>query len=370
MTNTPRSTTEPTSDDLLPIGLFARECGLSASALRFYADSGVLAPAAVDDRSGYRFYHHDQIPGARLLRQLREIEMPLTEVIDVLAGPAARAAALLDQHVGRMAVAASEAESVAAQIRSTLTGTDDGRSSVAAVRGPAFADAVEQVLSATTHESEYPILTGVRVEVTPSTITLVATDRYRLAVRTLARPAVGGQGDGVSTWAGTVAGDDLRSHVPHLRRAATVQIEADAAAIEFIVSRSTAHRCRLLDDDFPDYQRMLTALDPVTTRVRIPKPALLAALDAGIGEAATLTAGRDVLTVADPHSPDQPSSIEADVDGPSISHTFALTTLYPAVSSAIGADLLLEIRTGAQPLTVRSADHGDLTTVVMPIESP
>lgn len=48
-----------------------------------------------------------------------------------------------------------------------------------------FARAVEQVAFAAGGDAAMPVLTGVRMEISGTTITLVATDRYRLAVRTL-----------------------------------------------------------------------------------------------------------------------------------------------------------------------------------------
>ncbi|MDR2280128.1 MAG: MerR family DNA-binding transcriptional regulator, partial [Gordonia sp. (in: high G+C Gram-positive bacteria)] len=42
--------------ELMAIGAFARRTGLTASALRFYADAGLLVPAWTDPSSGYRFY--------------------------------------------------------------------------------------------------------------------------------------------------------------------------------------------------------------------------------------------------------------------------------------------------------------------------
>ncbi|NED69138.1 MerR family transcriptional regulator, partial [Streptomyces sp. SID10244] len=62
-----------TDDELLTISVFARACGLTASALRFYADSGLLEPAFVDDATGYRYYTQDQLDGAVLVRRLREM---------------------------------------------------------------------------------------------------------------------------------------------------------------------------------------------------------------------------------------------------------------------------------------------------------
>ncbi|WP_434590252.1 MerR family transcriptional regulator [Brevibacterium sp. 1718] len=50
-----------TDSDLMPIGAFARIVGLTASALRFYNDAGILRPDHVDAQTGYRFYSEEQI---------------------------------------------------------------------------------------------------------------------------------------------------------------------------------------------------------------------------------------------------------------------------------------------------------------------
>ncbi|WP_446222694.1 MerR family DNA-binding transcriptional regulator [Nocardia sp. IBHARD005] len=56
--------------ELITIGAFARACGLSASALRFYADASILVPAVVDAATGYRYYAPEQTETARLIRHL------------------------------------------------------------------------------------------------------------------------------------------------------------------------------------------------------------------------------------------------------------------------------------------------------------
>ncbi|MCA1228448.1 hypothetical protein [Saccharopolyspora sp. 6M] len=61
--------------------------------------------------------------------------------------------------------------------------------------------------------------------------------------------------------------------------------------------------------------------------------------------------------------------VPARVMGPELDVRFQPTTLYPAVSTAIGADPLLDFRGADQPATVRSADHGDLTTLAMPVRA-
>ena len=81
-----------TDSRLLTIGEFARASGLTASALRFYADSGLLTPAVVDPGSGYRYYDESRLDRAVTIRELREIGMSLGIIAEVLESGAARAA--------------------------------------------------------------------------------------------------------------------------------------------------------------------------------------------------------------------------------------------------------------------------------------
>jgi DNA-binding transcriptional MerR regulator len=75
------------STNLLTIGSFARATQLSLKALRLYAELGLLSPTWIDPASGYRYYHRDQVPTGRLMRMLREIDMPLATIRQVLNAP-------------------------------------------------------------------------------------------------------------------------------------------------------------------------------------------------------------------------------------------------------------------------------------------
>lgn len=66
--------------DLMSIGDFARAAGLTPKALRIYDDLGLLPPADVDDRTGYRYYAEDQLETARLIADLRRVGMPLARI--------------------------------------------------------------------------------------------------------------------------------------------------------------------------------------------------------------------------------------------------------------------------------------------------
>ena len=52
--------------------------------LRHYDEVGVLKPTAVDDRTGYRYYHPDQIHLGRTIRALRAVDLPIDELRDVV----------------------------------------------------------------------------------------------------------------------------------------------------------------------------------------------------------------------------------------------------------------------------------------------
>jgi PPM family protein phosphatase len=64
----------------MPIGEFSDRSGLSAKRLRTYAAEGLLAPAAVDPGSGYRYYSPGQLPDARLIDALRQAGVPLADI--------------------------------------------------------------------------------------------------------------------------------------------------------------------------------------------------------------------------------------------------------------------------------------------------
>lgn len=71
----------------MSIGAFAAACGLSVPMLRRYDEAGVLVPAQVDARTGYRWYAAGQIPTAVLIGTLRQLDVPLPEVTAILAEP-------------------------------------------------------------------------------------------------------------------------------------------------------------------------------------------------------------------------------------------------------------------------------------------
>ena len=70
--------------DLFQIGEIARMFQLSASTLRHYESMGLLVPEVTDPKSGYRYYSLRQFEPLNIIRYLRTLDMPLTEIADFL----------------------------------------------------------------------------------------------------------------------------------------------------------------------------------------------------------------------------------------------------------------------------------------------
>lgn len=67
------------------IGEFSRITGLSVKTLRFYHEEGILLPSRVDAESGYRYYKPELVEMARVIGALRELEIPLLDIIEIMA---------------------------------------------------------------------------------------------------------------------------------------------------------------------------------------------------------------------------------------------------------------------------------------------
>lgn len=79
------------------IGEFAALCGVSTKTLRFYDEVGVLRPAGVDPRTGYRRYSPQQLEQMASILALKDLGVPLAEVSEFTAkrgAPADRRAIL------------------------------------------------------------------------------------------------------------------------------------------------------------------------------------------------------------------------------------------------------------------------------------
>ena len=122
-----------------------------------------------------------------------------------------------------------------------------------------FAAAVAQVALAAGRDDTLPVLTGVRIEIDGEQLTLAATDRYRLAVRTLAwRPEQRGLTTAVLIPARTLA-DTAKALTggPEV----TLSLSTGGAGEGMIGFEGGGRRTtsRLLEGEFPKYRSLLPA---------------------------------------------------------------------------------------------------------------
>ncbi|MFC9681045.1 MerR family transcriptional regulator [Streptomyces sp. NPDC056948] len=109
--------------ELLTIGAFAARARLSAKALRLYDRLGLLAPAHVDEATGYRYYRAGQVERARLVAMLRQLDMPLARIAEVVAaGDGPTAAALLGAYWADVEARVAGQRTLAEYLRGRLSG--------------------------------------------------------------------------------------------------------------------------------------------------------------------------------------------------------------------------------------------------------
>jgi DNA-binding transcriptional MerR regulator len=338
----------------MTISEFARLVGLAPSALRFYDDCGLLPPAEVDATNGYRYYDASQADRARLLRDLREIDLPLPDVRLALDAPPAEVAELVRAHLRTLEAKSTATRDAATRLLTQLL----SQRTTAVLGGPEFASAVRQVAPTAAPTDEYPGLDCVLIELSPDEITFVATDRYRLAMRTV-RPVefAGATGRVLAPAAELIA----------LSRWAAagevVRVEVDGGLV--LAREDEARALAVSAAEYPAYQQILEGLAPPVCRVVVDRVALLGAL---LGrDVVVLDLESDALRIVDV-PPGTADEVRLDAIGSGTARVgFTASMLAAALEASVGPDVLLEICEPARPVVVRSADQGTFTTLVMPV---
>jgi DNA-binding transcriptional MerR regulator len=108
--------------DLLTIGAFAARARLSPKALRLYDRLGLLTPAHVDEVSGYRYYRADQAERARMVALLRQLDMPLARIAEVVEAEGCAAAGLLTAYWADAETRFASQRTLAEYLRGRLSG--------------------------------------------------------------------------------------------------------------------------------------------------------------------------------------------------------------------------------------------------------
>jgi DNA polymerase-3 subunit beta len=342
------------TDDRMTIGAFARATGVTASALRFYDDCGLVTPSTVEAGSGYRYYEQRQIRTVVAIRHLRRLGLPLNDIRRLLSAPPSVIEEAVAGRLQELELHLLDARRSADRALALL---QDSRETT--VPGVMLAAAVGQVSSAVDAEAQgkLAVLNGVLLETSGSELRLVATDRFQLATRRLPLTGIGG-----SDYRVAVPGPLLRRLTGWIAAQDTVQVSVDddRLLLSGLDDRRTVPG---LGPGYPDYRQMLDALPEPTTRLIVDREHLLTGLDSDATLSWHLDPARGLTVDRAGHR----SWVAGEVQGERLSIAFTPARLRAALTMSIGPDLVVDLTAPDRPVVVRSADTGDLTTVLMPV---
>ncbi|WP_406210605.1 MerR family transcriptional regulator [Kitasatospora sp. NBC_01560] len=109
-------------EDLITVGELAARTRLSPKALRLYGERGLLPPARVDPRTGFRHYGPIQVERARRIALLRAAGMPLARIAMVLDASGETSAGLVDAYWREQESAHQARRDAVGYVREVLTG--------------------------------------------------------------------------------------------------------------------------------------------------------------------------------------------------------------------------------------------------------
>ncbi|MFF0374947.1 DNA polymerase III subunit beta family protein [Actinoplanes missouriensis] len=247
------------------IGDAARASGLSVSALRYYDGAGVLVPAVVDPVTGYRRYTAEQITAARLIAGLRRVGMPVADIaqaVQNLSDPS-RVRGRLAAHLARLEAGLADARRELLRLHALLDLEENlmTRLTLSTTALCAALDAVRFAAAAATD----PIPPGVLFETGEGMLTLVTTDRYRLAVATVPAEV---EGPPARRFLPLDLADDIHG-LPAGR--VTLDLAADRARAQ---AGDVIVEGKPIEMDFPDYRRLLPVPAEGTRRIAVDTAAL------------------------------------------------------------------------------------------------
>ncbi|MFN2463469.1 MAG: MerR family transcriptional regulator [Candidatus Dormibacteria bacterium] len=352
----------PENRDLISIGKFAELAHLSVSALRFYDDCNLLAPERVDPATGYRFYTVEQLVIAQLVRTLRALEMPVAAIRQLLALPPGERAAALEQHWQKMEERLLRARGSLEDARKTIK-TLEVRVTTHTwtVSGSELAGAFRQVAPYAAQPdgagAMHPKLAALLVEGREGTLRIVATDSHRLAIREISARGTGAPAQAVLPL------DQVRRLAEALRNEGDVSLDVEEGRLS-VELPSGRVEVQTEGDAYPNYEVVLASSDTPRHRALVSLSDLRAALAGRTEDHVVLEFGAQQRLRA---AGDVEFILPGEYTGPGMIVAFNPKYLATGINDMVGPDVLIESEGPASATTLRSADSGTFTTVVMPV---
>ncbi|WP_026551032.1 DNA polymerase III subunit beta [Arthrobacter sp. Br18] len=246
------------------------------------------------------------------------------------------------------------------------------------VDGEAFSQAVSQVIIAASRDDTLPILTGVRMEIEDDLITLLATDRYRLALREVSwKPSSAGISTSALVKAKTLnevaktlggAGDlnialskdsELIGFESGGRRTTSLLVDGEYPKIRSLFPDNTPIHAMVETSTLVEAVRRVSLVAERNTPVRLSFTQGQLALDAGTGEDAQAS-----------------EAIEANLDGEDITVAFNPHYLSEGLGAFSSKFVRFSFTTPPKPAVMSAQDEStgedseDYRYLLMPVRLP
>ena len=232
------------------------------------------------------------------------------------------------------------------------------------IDGAALADAIKQVTVAASVDSARPVLTGVQIEDSDEGVRMVATDSYRLAVRTI---------EGVHVDKGALIPARALKEIPPAIGSSVVKMAIGDREASFASDRGSM-TVRLIEGAFPDYRRLLP--DAYPNRLVLEKATFMEAL----GRAALvaedhipvrlqLADGGVEVTVTRQDVGGEVEQVEGAYQGEEDSVLIAFNPRYLGDGVAVmqSDEIEIQVRDGQKPSVIRGVETDDFLYLLMPI---
>ena len=240
---------------------------------------------------------------------------------------------------------------------------------------PVFANAVSQTAMAASGDEASPVLTGVLFQVDGDRLTLAATDRHRLAVKTL---DVRSSGD--KPFAGAVIVPSR--HLSEVGRAVnptrpTVSISFSEQRNQvFFILKDVEIASRLIEGNYPNYAQVIPGES--TTTVKLPTASLLreaktaSVLARDAANPVRLRVGDNTLTLVAQTAEvgDDEAPLHANVKGDDVQIAFNARYVLDALNVMDSEEVQLSFNGSLQPGVIRPAGRDDYLCIIMPVRVP
>lgn len=230
-----------------------------------------------------------------------------------------------------------------------------------------LAEALRQVVRAASGDDARPILTGVLMTAEESSLRLVATDSYRLAVRDLAGATVLREGQKVLVPSKALT--ELQRLLVGAEQVTLYLGEHDAGFTVGDVRLTT----RLIEGEFPNYRQLIPSSHP--NRLIVGKEALLDAVrrvkllvrDATTPVRIALRPDGIELNVITQEVGQATEDVDAKYEGSEITVAFNPAYLIDGVEAINGDDIMLETIDALRPAVIRPTEGSEYLYLLMPV---